>query len=90
VGHTNDSRLGDCRMAYSDILQFDGTDPFAARLDDILRAVRDLHVAVGVNRGDIASMKPAIDECRFFFAVVALHHPRSAHHEVTKRLAVAR
>ena len=47
-------------VADGDVLQIDRRDPFAAGLDHVLRAVGDLHVAVGVDRGDVAGGEPAV------------------------------
>src|SRR3546814_4969452 len=44
-------------MPHRDILDLDRTDPFAARLHDILRAVGDLHIAFGVDRADVAGVE---------------------------------
>ena len=35
-------------------------DPLAAGLDDVLRAVGDAHVALGVDRHDVAGLEPAV------------------------------
>jgi hypothetical protein len=46
-------------VSHLDVLEVDRTDPFAAGLDHVLAAVGDLHVAVGVNRRDVARREPA-------------------------------
>ena len=47
-------------MAHQGILQIDRTDPLAAGLDQVLGAVGDLHVALGVDGGDVAGPQPAV------------------------------
>ena len=42
----------------------DRADPLAARLDDVLAAVGDLHVAVGIDRRDVAGGEPAVGVAR--------------------------
>src|SRR3546814_4251611 len=54
---TDHRGVGDRFMPYRDILDLDRTDPFAARLHDILRAVGDLHIAFGVDRADVAGVE---------------------------------
>ena len=41
------------------VLHFDGRNPLAARLDDILDAISDGHVTLGINGGHIAGLEPA-------------------------------
>ena len=43
-----------------DVLQRDRADPFAAGLDHVLRAVGDLHEAVGIDGRDVAGGEPAV------------------------------
>src|SRR4029078_3977889 len=53
-------RLRDRRVRDRDVLQVDRADPLAAGLDHVLRAIGDLHVALGVERGHVAGGKPAV------------------------------
>ena len=62
VRHRDDRRLRDAVVAHQAVLERDGGDPLAAGLDDVLRAVRDPHEAVGVDRGDVARAQPAVVE----------------------------
>jgi hypothetical protein len=62
VHDADDRGLGDGRMRHRGVLEVDGADPFAARLDDVLRAVGDLHEAVLVERRDVARGEPAVGE----------------------------
>ena len=60
VRHADDRRLDHAGAADRGILEVDRANPFAARLDHILGAVDDLHVAVGVDRRDVAGVEPAV------------------------------
>src|SRR5262249_24526441 len=68
----------------------DRADPFAARLDHVLRAIGDLHRAVGVDGRDIASREPAVlgERVAALALEVALHHPGAAHLQVAESLTV--
>src|SRR5690348_14988370 len=46
--------LGHIGMSDGDIFELDRADPFAARLDHVLRPIGDLQIAVGVERADVA------------------------------------
>src|SRR5688500_9926832 len=89
VLHADHRGLGDRRVLDGDVLQVDGADPFAARLDHVLGAVGDLHVAVGVDGGDVAGREPALAQHLAALALeVAAGDPRAAHHQVAEALAV--
>lgn len=60
MGLTDHRRQGDLGMAHGDVLDLDGRDPLAARLDHVLGAVGDLHEAVLVDRGDVAGVEEAL------------------------------
>src|SRR5687767_7956801 len=91
VLHADHRGLGDRRVLDGDVLQVDGADPFAARLDHVLGAVGDLHVAVGVDGGHVAGREPALAQHLAAFALeVAAGDPRPAHHQVAEALAVPR
>ena len=71
----------DLRVRHRDVLEVDRADPFAAGLDDVLAAVGDLHVAVGVDRGDVAGREPAVHERVAAFVLEVLetiHGPRTS------------
>ena len=73
-------------MRHRDVLEVDRADPFAAGLDHVLAAVGDLHVAVGVDRGDVAGREPAVDQRVAAFALeVARDDPRAAHQQLAAR-----
>ena len=46
VGHTDDRRLADGRVGHDLVLELDRGDPLAARLDEVLRAVDEVDVAL--------------------------------------------
>ena len=79
-------------MADREILEIDGRNPFAARLDHVLGAVGDLHVAVVVDGGDVAGVEPAVlfEHRVAFDLVIALGHRRPAHLQAAEGLAVPR
>ena len=59
VGPGDDRRLHDLRMAVEHFLDLERGDVFAARDDDVLRAVLDLDIAVRVHDREVAGVKPA-------------------------------
>ena len=73
------------------VLDLDRGDVLAAGNDDVLRAVAQLDVAVGMFDAEIAGMKPAAREGlvgRGFVLQIALHHDIAAEHHLAHRLAV--
>src|SRR5206468_11400807 len=48
------------RMSRSDVFDFDGRYPFAARLDNVLGSIRYAHVGVLVDRCDVAGVEIAL------------------------------
>ena len=89
-------RHRDRGMRKCDVLDFDRADPLTARLDHVLASVGDLHVAVGIDRRDVAGREPAhavgIRQERIAALVVKIFadYPRTAHHQIAERLAVPR
>ncbi len=79
-------------MADREVLQVDGGDPFAARLYDVLGAVDDAHVAVGIDRGDVAGVEEpvGVEDLAALALEVGAGHRRAAHHQAAEGLAVAR
>src|SRR5882672_6547360 len=83
--------LGDRRVRHRDVLEVDRADPFAARLDHVLRAVGDLDVAVGIDGADVAGREPALAQWIAALALeITLDDPRAAHLQVAEGLAVPR
>ena len=84
-----------CRFCYigvgeGKILQVNGTDPFAAGLNDVLRAIGNLHEAIGVDGGYIAGGEPAVRRKRIptFTLKVFAHDPGATHQQIAEGFAV--
>ena len=76
-------------MADRDVLELDRADPLTARLDQVLAAVGDLQVAVGVDRGDVAGVEPAVGVGGVAVGpVVAAADPRPADQQLASRRPV--
>src|SRR6185312_1625496 len=86
--------IGDIGMAHRRVLDVDRADPFAAGLDDVLAAVDDLHIALLVDRRDVAGAEPALvvegRRARRLIVEIAADDPRAAHQQLAARLAVTR
>lgn len=48
------------RTGCGSVLHFYGADPLSTTLDDVFGSVRDLHVAVGANGGNVSGVEPII------------------------------
>ena len=91
MGDADCRRLGDARTADRGIFELDRADPFAARLDDVLRAVGDLQGAVRVEGGDVAGVKPLLVVGGVLrLPEIALHHPGAAGQQPARADPVAR
>ena len=81
-----------CRVFVQGVLDFNGGDVLATGNDDVLEAVLDLDIAVGMPHGQVTGVEPAATE-RFGggFGVfqVALHHGVAAHEDLAQRVAIA-
>ena len=60
VGDRDHRRFRHRGVRHQQVLHVDRADPLAARLDQVLGAVGDAHVAVRVERGDVAGAQPAV------------------------------
>ena len=85
-------RLGDdcrlCRTLEPDdvVLEIDGRDPFPPGLHEVLGAVRDDEVLLGVDGGDVPGHQPPVPELvRLRIAVVLRADPRSPHQQLAER-----
>src|SRR5207248_4170734 len=80
------------RVRHDRVLEINRADPFAAGLDQILGAVGDAHVAVGIDAADVAGAQPAIvaEAAGIVDAVVAGGDERPAHLDLTHLVAVPR
>src|SRR5438445_4007312 len=79
-------------MRHDGVLQLDGGDPFAARLDHILGPVDDLDVTVGVDPGHVARAEPTVlgQLARVVTVVIAAGDPRPPDLDLAERDAVPR
>ena len=89
VANANDGGLDDVGVRNRDVLEVDGADPFAAGLDDVLGAIGNLHVAVGVDGRDVTGREPAVLQRIAALALeVRIGGPWPLHQQVAKGLAV--
>src|SRR5499427_9010733 len=78
-------------MRHRNVFQVDRADPLAARLDDVLAAVGDLHETVRIDRRHIAGWEPTVHKRIAAFALeIAGDDPRPADHELPCGLTVVR
>jgi hypothetical protein len=61
-GRRDHAAGGDGRVLVERVLDLDRRDVLAARDDDVLGAVLELDVAVGVHDAEVAGMEPAAGE----------------------------
>ena len=82
--------LGHLGVADREILELDRGNPFAARLDHVLGAVGDLHVAVRVDGGDVAGVEKAVrvEDVAAFVLEIGSRDRGPAHLEPAEGLAV--
>src|SRR5687768_963180 len=88
VGHGHHRALHDGGMAGHALLDLDGRNVLAARDDDVLLAVAQLDVAVGMPHGDVAGVEPPAPEGlrrRVRLLEVPLHHVVAAHDHLAQR-----
>src|SRR6266481_1183938 len=91
VRHGDYRHLEHVGVARDRLLDLDGRDVLAARDDDVLLAVAQLDVAVGVHDGHVAGVQPAaaegLDGGRRVVEVAG-HHVIAAHDHFTERLGI--
>ena len=81
----------DRRMSDREIFQFDRGNPLAAGLDHVLGTVRDAHITVRIDGGDVAGIEIAfIVQNVAIDAEIGLRHRRPAHFQSAEGLAVPR
>ena len=92
MSDADDCGFQDVRVADGEIFDVDGRDPLAARLDDVLGAVGDLHEAVGIDGGDVAGVEEAVlvEDLAAFVAEIALDDGEALHLEPAETFAVPR
>ena len=84
----DDRRLHHLRVAVQHLLDLERGNVLAARDDDVLRAVLDLDIAVGVHDREVAGVEPAAAERlagRVRVLQIALHHRVAAQHHLADR-----
>ena len=74
IGHANDSRIGDIRVADQHFIDLDRVDVHTARNDQLSRAPGEEQVAIGIETAHIAEREPvtAIARVRFGLLFVVL------------------
>ena len=80
-------------MLVESVLDLDRGNILAAGNDDVLGAVLELDIAVGMHHAEIAGVKPAAGESplgRRLVFQIAFHHDVAAEHHFAECLAVAR
>src|SRR3989475_4069667 len=93
VRHGDHRHLEHVGVACDRLLDLDGRDVLAARDDDVLLAVAQLDVAVGVHDGHVAGVEPAAAESLGGgggIVEVAGHDVIAPHHHFSQRLGVRR
>src|SRR5450755_3590140 len=93
VGHTDDRRFQHCLVGEDRLLDLDRGDVLPTGHHDVLGAVQQLHVAIGVHHAEVAGVEPAAPERgagRLRIVEIALHHVVAAHHDLAHRHAVRR
>ncbi len=81
------------RVTVQGILDLERADIFAAADDDVLAAILDLHIAVGLGDGEVTGVEPAaVEGLRGGGGIlqVTLHHDVAAKHDFAHRLAIRR
>ena len=91
IGHRHNRDKTDRRMRIQSLFDLDGGDVFAARNDDVLGAVADLDIAIGVLHRDVAGPEPAVLEGLggFFLGLqIALHDDVAAKYDLAQCFAI--
>ena len=92
-GCATTAQTSDRRVAVEHVLDLERGDVLAAGDDDVLAAVLDLDVAVGLHHREVAGVEPAAAERllgRRAVLEVALHRDIAAEHDLAHGLAVGR
>src|SRR5262249_34196471 len=78
VRNTNHLHLADTWTGKQELLYFARVDVLSAADDYVFGTASDLEVAIGIHRGQIAAVQPAVGSNdgvrRFRIAIIALHH----------------
>ena len=87
IGRPDRRRVPDGRVAVQHLVDLAGHDVLAAADDDVLLAIGDVHVAVGVDVADVARVEPAVGERRGGLLrplLVAGHHVLAAQADLAR------
>src|SRR5439155_17249441 len=93
IGDSHNGALHDGRVLGDCLLHFDGRDVLATRDDNVLLAVAQFNVVIGVPYADVTGVEPSSFEVRgsrIGILKVALHHIIAVHNDLAHRLTVAR
>src|SRR5689334_7649152 len=93
MGNANHGDLLDGRMFEQQAFDFHRGNVFTATDNDVLEAIADLDVAIGVNHGGVPGMHPAAAQSfggGGGIVEIALHDDVAARDDLSERLAVAR
>ena len=89
----DDRRFHHLRMAVEAFFDFQRADVFAARDDDVLSAILDLDVVVGMPHGEVAGVVPPAAKCSRrgrLVLEITFHHRVAAKHDLAHRRRIAR
>src|SRR5437763_12071328 len=91
IRNSYDGALQDGRVPGDRLLDFDGRDVFATRDDNVLLAVAQFDIAIGMPYADIARMEPATSKylggCIRIY-IVALNNVVAVHHHLAHSLTI--
>ncbi len=93
IGHGHHGGHQHSGMAVKHVFDFDAGDVFPARNNDVLAAILDLDVAVGIDHREVAAVKPAAMKSllgRLGVAQIAFHHDVAAKHDFAQGLPIVR
>src|SRR6516225_3798312 len=89
MANADHRRLRDLGVSDRKVLDVDGRDPLAAGLDDVLGAVRDVHIAVAIDGRDVAGIEVAFSiENIIVLPVIGACNGRPTHLEAAERPAI--
>src|SRR5262249_4951007 len=82
VLHADHRRFRDLGMADGEVLEIDRGNPLAARFDDVLGAVGNLHIAIAVDGGNVTGIEETLlVEDIVVLLIVGSGHARSPYLE---------
>jgi len=93
IGPSHHTHRQHGRMLVEGVFHLDGRDVFAARDDDVLGPILELHIAIGIEDPKITTVKPAIGKSLLSglgILEIALHHGIAPKDHLAHGLAIAR